>query len=91
MELYTFFVFFSVIVTPDGEIKSFAQHVDECPTWETVVGLHKPKIDSGEIVDWSATCLEPKLPLTMPTPPTTEDAVPSVPLPKPQMNKGLST
>ena len=83
MELYTFFVFFSVIVMPDGEIKSFAQHVDECPTWETVVELHKPKIDSGEIVDWSATCLEPNLPLTMPTP--SEDAVP----PKP--NKGIST
>ncbi len=88
MDFYTFFVFFSVIVTPDGEIKSFAKHVDECPTWEAVVELHKPKIDSGEIVDWSATCLEPKLPLTMPAP--SEDAVPSVPLPKPQ-NKGLST
>jgi len=84
MELYTFFVFFSVIVTPDGEIKSFAKHVDECPTWETVVELHKPKVDSGEIVDWSATCLEPKLPLEMPSSPS-EDVVPSVP------NKGLST
>lgn len=85
MELYTFFVFFSVIVMPDGEIKSFAQHVDECPTWETVLELHKPKIDSGEIVDWGATCLEPNLPLTMPTP--SEDAVP---LAKPK-NKGIST
>ena len=83
MELYTFFVFFSVIVMPDGEIKSFAQHVNECPTWETVVELHKPKVDSGEIVDWGATCLEPNLPLTMPTP--SEDAVP----PKP--NKGINT
>ena len=88
MELYTFFVFFSVIVMPDGEIKSFAQHVDECPTWETVLEMHKPKVDSGEIVDWGATCLEPKLPLTMPTP--SEDAVPSVPLAKPK-NKGIST
>ena len=90
MELYTFFVFFSVIVMPDGEIKSFAQHVDECPTWETVLEMHKPKVDSGEIVDWGATCLEPKLPLVMPTPPATEDTVPSIPLAKPK-NKGIST
>ena len=91
MELYTFFVFFSVIVTPDGEIKSFSKHVQECPTWEIVKELHEPKIESGEIVDWGATCLEPKLPLTMPP---SADAVPStppVPLSKPQMNKGLST
>jgi len=73
---------------PDGEIKSFAQHVNECPTWETVLEMHKPKVDSGEIVDWGATCLEPNLPLTMPTP--SEDAVPSVPLAKPK-NKGIST
>ena len=88
MDFYTFFVFFSVIVMPDGEIKSFTKHVVECPTWEAVLEMHKPKVDSGEIVDWGATCLEPNLPLTMPTP--SEDAVPSVPLAKPK-NKGIST
>ena len=90
MELYTFFVFFSVIVMPDGELKTFARNVVECPSMETVLEMHKPKMDSGEIVDWGATCLEPKLPLEMPP---SEDAVPTtppVPLSKPQ-NKGLST
>ncbi len=66
MELYTFFVFFSVIVMPDGEIKSFAKHVSECPAMETVLEMHKPKMDSGEIVDWSATCLTTQLPLKIP-------------------------
>ena len=51
---------------PDGEIKSFAKHVSECPTWETVQKMHVPKIDSGEIVDWSATCLTTQLPLKIP-------------------------
>ena len=91
MDFYTFFVFFSVIVMPDGEIKSYTKHVIECPTWEAVQQMHVPKVDSGEIIDWGATCLEPKLPLKMPP---SADAVPStppVPLSKPQGNKGLST
>ena len=66
MELYTFFVFLSVIVMPDGEIKSFSKHVVECPSMETVLEMHKPKMDSGEIADWSATCLTTQLPLTIP-------------------------
>ena len=66
MELYTFFVFFSVIVMPDGELKSFSKHVTECPSMETVLEMHKPKMDSGEIVDWSATCLTTQLPLKIP-------------------------
>jgi len=66
MELYTFFVFLSVIVMPDGEIKSFTKHVAECPTWEVVQQMHVPKVSSGEIVDWSATCLTTKLPLKIP-------------------------
>ena len=66
MELYTFFVFFSVIVMPDGEIKSLSKHVIECPAMETVLEMHKTKMDSGEIVDWSATCLTTQLPLNIP-------------------------
>jgi hypothetical protein len=66
MELYIFFVFLSVIVMPDGEIKSFTQHVAECPTWEVVQQMHVPKVSSGEIVDWSATCLTTELPLSIP-------------------------
>ena len=90
MDFYTFFVFFSVIVTPDGEIKSFSKHVESCPTWEIVQELHEPKVDTGEIIDWGATCLETKLPLKAPP---SEDAVPTtppVPIEKPN-NKGIST
>lgn len=63
MEFYIFFVFFSVIVTPEGEIKTFSKNVTECPTQEVVLELHKPRLDRGEIIDWAATCLETKLPL----------------------------
>ena len=90
MDFYTFFVFFSVIVLPNGVIKSYTKHVVECPTWVVVQQMHVPKVDAGEIIDWGATCLEPKLPLKMPP---SKDAVPTtppVPLSKPQ-NKGLST
>ena len=90
MEFYTFFVFFSVIVTPDGEIKSFSKHVESCPTWEIVQELHEPRVDKGEIVDWGATCLETKLPLKASP---SEDAVPTtppVPIEKPKA-EGLST
>ena len=90
MEFYTFFVFFSVIVTPEGQIKSFSKHVESCPTWEIVQELHEPKIEAGEIIDWGATCFETKIPLKAPP---SEDAVPTtppVPLEKPN-NKGLSS
>ena len=90
MEFYTFFVFFSVIVTPEGQIKSFSKHVESCPTWEIVQELHEPKVDTGEILDWGATCLETKIPLKAPP---SEDAVPTtppVPLEK-SNNKGIST
>jgi hypothetical protein len=66
MELYTFFVFLSVIVMPDGELKTLSRNVVECPAMETVLEMHKPKMDSGEIVDWAATCLTTELPLTIP-------------------------
>ena len=63
MDFYTFFVFFSVIVTPEGEIKTFSKNVTECPSTEIVLELHKPRLDRGEIIDWAATCLHTKLPL----------------------------
>ena len=90
MDFYTFFVFFSVIVLPNGEIKSYTKHVVECPTWEAVQQMHVPKVDAGEIIDWGATCLEPKLPLKMPPSADAVPTTPPVPLSKPQ-NKGLST
>ena len=44
MELYTFFVFLSVIVMPDGELKTLSRNVVECPSMETVLEMHKPKL-----------------------------------------------
>ena len=90
MDFYTFFVFFSVIVMPDGEIKSYTKHVVECPTWEAVQQMHVPKVDSGEIIDWGATCLEPKLPLKMPPSADAVPTTPPVPIEKPD-NEGIST
>ena len=66
MELYTFFVFLSVIVMPDGELKSYARNVIECPAADVVTQMHQSKMDSGEIVDWSATCMTTQLPLNIP-------------------------
>ena len=66
MELYTFFVFLSVIVMPDGELKSYARNVIECPTLEVVREMHRPRMATGEIVDWAATCLTTELPLSIP-------------------------
>ena len=52
----TFYVFLSVIVMPDGTFKSYAENVIECPTEEAVIQMHQPKLDRGEIKDWSASC-----------------------------------
>ena len=51
----TFYVFLSVIVMPDGTFKSYAENVIECPTEEAVIQMHQPKLDRGEIKDWSAS------------------------------------
>ncbi len=67
MELYTFFIFFSVVITPDGEIKSYTRHVTSCPSEEQVLKMHVPKLDRGEIIDWAATCLNTELPLESPS------------------------
>ena len=52
----TFYVFLSVIVMPDGAVKSYTENVVECPTEETVLRMHVPRLESGEIKDWSASC-----------------------------------
>ncbi len=40
----TFYVFLSVIVMPDGTLKSYTENVVECPTEEAVQQMHVPKI-----------------------------------------------
>lgn len=41
---------------PDGTFKSYAENVIECPTEEAVLQMHVPKLERGEIIDWSASC-----------------------------------
>ena len=52
----TFYVFLSVIIMPDGTVKSYTENVVECPTEEAVLQMHVPKLESGEIKDWAASC-----------------------------------
>jgi hypothetical protein len=49
MEPYIFFVFFSAIVLPTGEVKTLSQHVTECPSEEIVKQMHVPKLNRGEL------------------------------------------
>ena len=52
----TFYVFLSVIVMPDGTLKSYTENVVECPTEEAVQQMHVPKMENGTINDWAASC-----------------------------------
>ena len=52
----TFYVFLSVIVMPNGTFKSYTENVIECPTEEVVLQMHQPRLEKGEIIDWSASC-----------------------------------
>ena len=52
----TFYVFLSVIVMPDGTVKSYTENVVECPTEEAVLQMHVPKMENGTIKDWAASC-----------------------------------
>jgi len=51
---------------PDGELKSLVRNVVECPPVKLVEEMHEPRMATGEIVDWSATCLHAELPLKIP-------------------------
>ena len=52
----TFYVFLSVIVMPDGTVKSYTENVVQCPTEEAVLQMHVPKMQNGTIKDWAASC-----------------------------------
>ena len=66
MELYVIFVYLSVIVMPDGEIKTYTATVNECPSTEMVISMHQRMMDTGEIVDWGARCSSTEVQLTVP-------------------------
>ena len=52
----TFYVFLSVIIMPDGTVKSYTENVVQCPTEEAVQQMHVPKMENGTIKDWAASC-----------------------------------
>jgi DNA topoisomerase VI subunit B len=66
MELYTILVYLSVIVMPDGELKTYTATVNECPSTEMVMSMHQRMVDTGEIVDWAARCTRTEVQLTVP-------------------------
>ena len=66
MELYVILVYLSVIVMPDGEIKTYTATVNECPSTEMVRSIHQRMMDTGEIVDWGARCSSTEVQLTVP-------------------------
>ena len=72
----TFYVFLSVIIMPDGTVKSYTENVVECPTEEAVQQMHVPKMKNGTIKDWAASCGPMTLmfndPPKMPEPPAEE-------------------
>jgi hypothetical protein len=66
MELYTILVYLSVIVMPDGELKTYTATVKECPSTEMVMSMYQRMVDTGEIVDWAARCSSTEVQLTIP-------------------------
>ena len=66
MELYVILVYLSVIVMPDGEIKTYTATVNECPSTEMVRSMHQRMMDTGEIADWSARCTTIQVELSVP-------------------------
>tara|TARA_R100000995_G_scaffold74973_1_gene44154 strand:+ start:438 stop:680 length:243 start_codon:yes stop_codon:yes gene_type:complete len=73
----TFYVFLSVIIMPDGTVKSYTENVVECPTEEAVQQMHVPKMKNGTIKDWAASCGPMTLmfnePPTIPNKPSKEE------------------
>ena len=64
--MVSLFLYLSVIITPDGQVKAFSDVVQECPTTEYVMQYHQSMVDAGEIVDWRARCTKVDLDMAMP-------------------------
>jgi len=54
--MISLFLYLSVIITPDGQVKAFSDVLQECPTSEYVIQYHQAMVDAGDIVDWRASC-----------------------------------
>lgn len=64
--MVSLFLYLSVIITPDGQVKAFSDVVQECPTSEYVIQHHQAMVDAGDIVDWRARCTKVNLDMAMP-------------------------
>lgn len=64
--MVSFFLYLSVIITIDGEVKTHTEVVEQCPTTEHVMQWHQSMLQSGEIVDWRATCTRHMFDMPMP-------------------------
>ena len=65
--MVSFFLYLSVIITPDGVVKTHTEVVEQCPTTEQVMQYHQSMIEAGEIVDWRAKCTPQTFDMMMPT------------------------
>ena len=64
--MISLFLYLSVIITPDGQVKAFSDVVQECPTSEYVIQYHQAMVDAGDIVDWRASCNKQSFDMTVP-------------------------
>jgi thymidine phosphorylase len=64
--MISLFLYLSVIITPDGQVKAFSDVVQECPTSEYVIQHHQAMVDAGDIVDWRASCNKHSFDMTVP-------------------------
>ena len=64
--MVSLFLYLSVIITPNGEVKAYSDVLQECPTSEYVTEWHESLVASGEIVDWRASCNKYSFDMTVP-------------------------
>ena len=64
--MVSLFLYLSVIITPDGQVKAHSEVLQECPTTEYVMEWHESLVESGEIADWRASCNRYSFNMTVP-------------------------
>jgi len=62
----SFFLYISVIITIDGQVKTHTVVADSCPSTEYVMQSHQAMVDAGEIIDWRAKCTPYEFDMEMP-------------------------
>ena len=64
--MISLFLYLSVIITPDGQVKAYSDVLQECPSTEYVMQYHQSMVDAGDIVDWRASCNKHSFDMAMP-------------------------